>query len=56
MEILFLTEEQLRGELHHVFITGRCGMFSIEFSQYQDMPQNEAHKVISNYEDERINA
>ena len=40
--------KQLSGGLHHAFIIGRRGMFSIEFAQYQDMLQNEAHKVISN--------
>ena len=34
-------------------MTGGRGMFSIEFSRYEDMPQNEAQKVISNYESER---
>ena len=37
-------------------ITGGRGMFSIEFSRYEDMPQNEAQKVISDYESERTGA
>ena len=34
-------------------MTGGRGMFSIDFSHYEDMPQGEATKVIKNYEESR---